>query len=238
MAEVPIPCALEALGVDSLRGLFFEQDGLHRLDASGSRRISSALVDLDAFVPVDRLPTGVFHGAALADGPGGHLRRGPAEHAVARGAVGMKRHFSELNRCFERRSGLARFQQLQTSCHPERSWRESPRVCTPSRISDGPRSPILLAGESHMVFRQLLHCFAREILKRTPGPWRTSDGSVHEDISAAAGPARGQCETRTSGGAVHRVGRSAVRSGVVCGYSRLRTIEGRVVAARRLVRCA
>src|SRR5262245_54108144 len=82
-----------------------------------------------------------------------------------------------------------------------------------------------------MALVRLLRCSARRILKTTPEPWRTSDGSVREDISAPSGPARGQCEARTSGRAVYRVGGGAVRSGDVYGYGGLRGVEGRAVAA-------
>jgi predicted transposase YbfD/YdcC len=83
-----------------------------------------------------------------------------------------------------------------------------------------------------MDLSRILHWRARRILKTTPGSRRGSDGQVQEDFSAIAGPAGGQCKTRSAGGAVHRAGGAAVRSGDVLGYGGLRAIEGRVVAAR------
>src|SRR6516165_1341552 len=56
--------------------------------------------------------------------------------------------------------------------------------------------------------------------------WASSGG-----FSAVAGSARRQCEARSVGGAVHRVGGSAVRSGIVLGYGGLWAVEGRAVAA-------
>src|ERR1700732_2049008 len=87
------------------------------------------------------------------------------------------------------------------------------------------------AGESHMDFRWLLHWKARRILKTTPRSWRGSDAEVQEGLWAVAGPARGQCQARSVGGAVHRAGGDAVRSGVVLGYGGLRGFEGRAVSA-------
>src|SRR5215472_4147312 len=69
----------------------------------------------------------------------------------------------------------------------------------------------LAAGESHMDLSGLLHCFARRILKTTPGSWRESDGQIQEGFSTAAGPARRERQTQAVGGPVHRSGGRAVR---------------------------
>src|SRR5689334_15585162 len=82
-----------------------------------------------------------------------------------------------------------------------------------------------------MGFRWLLHWKARRILKTTPRSWKGSDAEVQEGLSAVTGPARGQCQARSVGGAVHCAGGDAVRSGVVLGHGGLRTVEGGAVAA-------
>src|SRR5450631_1850956 len=98
-----------------------------------------------------------------------------------------------------------------------------------------PRKPMhlsrLRAGESHMDLKRLLHWRTRRILKTAPESSRGSNGQVQENFPAVAGPARGQCEARSSGGAVHCAGGGAVRSGKLLGYGGLRTVEGRTVAA-------
>src|ERR1700723_1780989 len=87
------------------------------------------------------------------------------------------------------------------------------------------------AGESHMGFRWLLHWKARRILKAAPRSWRGADAEVQGGLSAVAGPARGQCQARFVGGAVHRAGGDAVRGGVVLGHGGFRAVEGGAVAA-------
>src|SRR5215211_8002091 len=91
--------------------------------------------------------------------------------------------------------------------------------------------PQFRAGESHMDLRGLLHWWARRILRTTPELWRESDAKVQEGFPAVAGPARGQRETRSVGSAVHCSGGSAVWGGLLLGHGRLRTIQGRAVAA-------
>src|SRR5215471_792045 len=87
------------------------------------------------------------------------------------------------------------------------------------------------AGESHMDLRGLLHWSARRILRATPVLKGESDGQVQEGFSTVAGPAGGQRETRSVGGAVHCSGGRAVRSGFLLGHGGLRPVQGRTVAA-------